>query len=66
MDMTEDGKLGEGSYAVVRRGFEKSVPDKCWAIKCVDKQELSGPDLDALQDEVEILGSINHPNVMRL
>jgi len=66
MDMSEEGKLGEGSYAVVRRGIEKENPDVQWAIKCVDKKDLTEPDLAALQDEVEILGSINHPNVMRL
>ena len=66
MDMSDDGKLGEGSYAVVRRGNEKEKADEQWAIKCVDKKDLTEPDLLALQDEVEILGSIKHPNVMQL
>lgn len=65
LDRTFDGKLGEGTYAVVRIGTERSTGRK-YAIKCVHKIKLDDTDTQALKDEIEILSSIKHDNVMRL
>lgn len=58
-------KLGEGSFATVRRATRKS-DDKCFAVKCVKDSGLDEEDKAALKIEVQILKDMNHPNVMNL
>lgn len=68
-------KLGEGSFAIVRRGVllksgRKSVhggpiPDTI-AIKTIEKKNVPEKDLPLLKDEVDIMYRINHPNCVAM
>jgi calcium/calmodulin-dependent protein kinase I len=60
-----DKILGEGSFAVVRKGIKKSDNDEV-AIKIIDKTAMESDDQIALQNEVEILSQIDHPNIVKL
>jgi len=60
-----DKVLGEGSFAVVRKGIKKSTNEE-FAIKIIDKTNLESDDQLALQTEVEILSQIDHPNIVKL
>jgi serine/threonine protein kinase len=60
-----DKVLGEGSFAVVRKGIKKSTNEE-FAVKIIDKTNLESDDQLALQTEVEILSQIDHPNIVKL
>eukprot|EP01016_Furgasonia_blochmanni_P007073 TRINITY_DN12834_c0_g1_i12.p1 TRINITY_DN12834_c0_g1~~TRINITY_DN12834_c0_g1_i12.p1 ORF type:complete len:379 (-),score=126.99 TRINITY_DN12834_c0_g1_i12:113-1249(-) len=64
-DYKFDKVLGEGSFAVVRKGIKKSSGEEV-AIKIIDKANLESDDQLALQTEVEILSQIDHPNIVKL
>ncbi|ETO17436.1 Protein kinase domain containing protein [Reticulomyxa filosa] len=61
----EAGKLGEGSFARVRK-ITRKHDRKPFALKVIKKAGKSKEDLDALQKEIEILRKLNHKNVVRL
>jgi calcium/calmodulin-dependent protein kinase I len=60
-----DEVLGEGSFAIVRKGIKKATNEE-FAIKIIDKTSLESDDQIALQSEVEILSQIDHPNIVKL
>lgn len=60
-----DKVLGEGSFAVVRKGIKKSTGEE-YAIKMIDKTAIESDDQIALQNEVDILSEIDHPNIVKL
>jgi calcium/calmodulin-dependent protein kinase I len=60
-----DAILGEGSFAIVRKGIKKTTNEE-FAIKMIDKTSLECDDQLALQSEVEILSQIDHPNIVKL
>jgi serine/threonine protein kinase len=60
-----DKVLGEGSFAVVRKGIKKATNEE-FAIKIIDKTNLESDDQFALQSEVDILSQIDHPNIVKL
>jgi calcium/calmodulin-dependent protein kinase I len=60
-----DEVLGEGSFAIVRKGIKKTTNEE-FAIKVIDKTSLECDDQIALQSEVEILSQIDHPNIVKL
>lgn len=60
-----DKVLGEGSFAVVRKGIKKATNED-FAVKIIDKTNLESDDQLALQTEVEILSQIDHPNIVKL
>ncbi|CAM9819998.1 unnamed protein product, partial [Chrysoparadoxa australica] len=57
--------LGEGSFAKVKLAVHK-VEETKWAIKVIRKTSLSPEDEDALKSEVDILGRLEHPNIVQL
>ncbi|CAM9461983.1 unnamed protein product [Ectocarpus sp. 6 AP-2014] len=57
--------LGKGSFATVKLAVRKSDGTK-WAVKVIEKTALSQEDEEALKNEVQILGAMNHPNIVRL
>jgi len=59
------GELGKGAFSTVRMGVNKANGEKV-AVKIVNKRELNAEDLASLKEEIEILGSINHKNIIRL
>merc|ERR1719167_904183 len=58
-------KLGTGSFAVVKKAVKKSNGNEV-AVKIIDKQKLEKAELDSLNDEVEILQKLDHPNIVKL
>ncbi|CAD8087970.1 unnamed protein product [Paramecium sonneborni] len=62
---TFEKTLGEGAFGVVKRAKKKSNGEM-YAVKIINKDNLSNEDLQALQTEVEILTQIDHPNVVKL
>ncbi|KAM3140347.1 hypothetical protein pb186bvf_007507 [Paramecium bursaria] len=60
-----DKVLGEGSYAVVRKGIRKQDNQE-FAIKIIEKASLESDDHLAIQSEVEIMSQIDHPNIVKL
>eukprot|EP00486_Rosalina_sp_Unknown_P013733 CAMPEP_0201593262 /NCGR_PEP_ID=MMETSP0190_2-20130828/190925_1 /ASSEMBLY_ACC=CAM_ASM_000263 /TAXON_ID=37353 /ORGANISM="Rosalina sp." /LENGTH=1132 /DNA_ID=CAMNT_0048052393 /DNA_START=23 /DNA_END=3421 /DNA_ORIENTATION=- len=61
----EDGQLGKGSFAKVRKVTRKK-DKQIFALKMIKKAGKSKEDLDALQREIAILAKIDHPNVVKL
>ncbi|ETO23735.1 Protein kinase domain containing protein [Reticulomyxa filosa] len=61
----EAGKLGEGSFARVRK-ITRKHDRRAFALKVIKKAGKTKEDLDALQKEIEILRKLNHKNVVRL
>lgn len=57
--------LGSGAFSTVREGVCKTTGD-VHAIKIVTKKNLSEEDDLALQDEVDILRKMAHPNIVEL
>ncbi len=59
--------IGEGHFGTVRsayRRFEKN-PHKLFAIKSMNKKKLSKNNLDDLIKEVDIISSLDHPNIIK-
>jgi len=61
----EDGTVGSGSFAKVRRVTRKK-DKKEFALKMIKKAGKSKEDLAALQKEIGILARLDHPNVVKL
>lgn len=64
MLLSEDQKLGEGQFAIVRRGVHK-VTGQIVAVKCIELSRLTKEDEDALEVEVEVMRKLNHPNLVQ-
>ncbi|KAL4505982.1 hypothetical protein ABPG72_013743 [Tetrahymena utriculariae] len=62
---TFDKVLGEGSFGIVKRAIKKDTGE-AFAVKMIKKENLESDDMNALQQEVEILTEIDHPNVVKL
>lgn len=58
-------KLGSGSFATVYRATKKTDKTQ-YAVKVIKKGNLKQDELAVLQDEVDILNKIKHPNVVQL
>lgn len=56
-------QLGKGHYSVVRKALD-SLTDETVAVKCIKKSNLSHKDYEALQQEIDILESLEHPNII--
>jgi len=57
--------LGEGNYAQVKLGKEKST-GHMWAVKIINKKKLEPGDEEMLALEVGVLSQVTHPNVVHL
>lgn len=57
--------LGQGSFATVKLAVCKADKTK-WAVKVIEKKSLNPEDEKALKTEVDILGCLNHPNIVQL
>ncbi|KAH9260719.1 hypothetical protein BASA81_001186 [Batrachochytrium salamandrivorans] len=58
--------LGEGAFSKVFEGTSKAEPGKRFAIKVLDKTKLGIKDVAAVDNEIAILKSVDHPNILRL
>jgi calcium-dependent protein kinase len=59
----DERKIGEGSYGVVRRGTHKSTKI-VRAIKVISKGQMK--DVRKFRAEIEIMKSLDHPNIIKL
>ena len=58
--------LGGGHFGTVRIGHRRDEEPKIfYAIKSISKKNLSNKDLEDLMREVEILSSLDHPNIIK-
>ncbi|DAZ96535.1 TPA: hypothetical protein N0F65_011212 [Lagenidium giganteum] len=57
--------IGSGSYSVVRASEHKATKEK-FAIKCIQRSQLTEEDDEAIIMEVNILKQMDHPNIMKL
>eukprot|EP00475_Leptophrys_vorax_P013430 TRINITY_DN19838_c0_g1_i3.p2 TRINITY_DN19838_c0_g1~~TRINITY_DN19838_c0_g1_i3.p2 ORF type:complete len:360 (+),score=107.61 TRINITY_DN19838_c0_g1_i3:79-1080(+) len=58
-------KLGTGSFAVVKRATHKKSKKEV-AVKIIKKKNLNAEELATINDEVDILQKIDHPNIVKL
>lgn len=58
-------ELGQGSFGVVKKVIKKDDGSE-YACKIINKTKLEENELASLQSEVEILSSIDHPNIVKL
>jgi len=58
-------ELGRGTFSVVREATRNS-DGKRFAVKCINRKGLTKEDEEALVAEVEILRTIDHPNILNL
>ena len=56
--------LGMGAFGKVFMTYNKHDPDMKVAIKVLDKAKLSH-NLDNIMDEISILSSLDHPNIVK-
>jgi len=59
-------KLGSGTFATVRRVVSKEDSNVQKALKITSLRNLKSEEVDALKNEVTILGICNHPHVVQL
>lgn len=58
--------IGGGQFGTVRHGYKKNVePKKLYAIKSIIKKNVIDKDLDTMIKEVEILSTLDHPNIIK-
>jgi len=57
--------IGNGKYGTVRVGYKKKLSDHYYAVKSIKKKNLSPKELNKLNKEVEILSSLDHPNIIK-
>jgi len=59
--------IGKGSFGIVRTGYriKEISPHKIYAIKSIDKTKISQRDIDNLEKEIDIISSLDHPNIAR-
>lgn len=62
--MINKERLGTGSYGQVYLAVDRQDPNLKVAIKVINKQKLSKEDVAAIMDEVQILLTVDHPNIV--
>jgi tRNA A-37 threonylcarbamoyl transferase component Bud32 len=56
-------ELGEGAYGKVKLARNKSTGITC-AIKCIDKSKLKEKEIQHVKNEIDILRSLSHTNIV--
>ena len=59
--------IGKGAFGIVRAGYriKEISPHKIYAIKSIDKTKISQNDINNLEKEIDIISSLDHPNIAR-
>ena len=62
----EKGSLGSGNFAVVKKCWAKGTAKEgpYYAVKIIDKSKVE--DMGDIEREIEIMGMVQHPNVIKL
>jgi serine/threonine protein kinase len=60
--------LGSGSFSVVKQAvaLHGAYKGTSFAVKCIRRTHLPPDEIDALRDEVSILGEVKHPNIIHM
>mmetsp|Transcript_14305 Transcript_14305/g.21416 ORF Transcript_14305/g.21416 Transcript_14305/m.21416 type:complete len:408 (-) Transcript_14305:251-1474(-) len=58
-------ELGSGAFSVVKAGTNKATGEKV-AVKVINRHTISSEDEAALTQEVNIMKSLDHPNIVKL
>ncbi|TDH74351.1 hypothetical protein CCR75_001448 [Bremia lactucae] len=58
-------KLGSGAFSVVHIATHRETRKQV-AVKCIAKVSLGSQDVGSLKQEVEVMSSLNHPNLVPL
>jgi len=61
----DEGILGKGAFAVVKRGVNKQTGDEV-AIKIIERENLQEEEENDIKNEVDILSRMSHPNIVKL
>ena len=61
----ENEILGKGASAVVRKGI-KIDTGEAFAIKIINKEVLTQDERESLNNELKIMGMVDHPNIVRV
>ena len=65
-DFYEFGKeIGRGGFSVVVEAVKKEIGEK-FAIKCIKKSNVERDDIKLLRREIQIMKSVDHPNILKL
>lgn len=58
--------IGGGHFGTVRLAYKKNVePKKLYAIKSISKKNITEKDLEEMIKEVDIISSLDHPNIIK-
>jgi serine/threonine protein kinase len=58
-------ELGTGAFSTVKLATKKATGE-VFAVKIVNKKNLTPKDVDSLLTEIEILGKLDHPHIIKL
>lgn len=64
-DYKIESTIGRGSFALVKRAKNRATGVK-FAVKVLSKKKMTEEDLIGMQTEIEILKTVDHPNVVKL
>ena len=64
-DYKIESTIGRGSFALVKRAKQRATGVK-FAVKVLSKKKMTEEDLVGMQTEIEILKTVDHPNVVKL
>lgn len=65
VDYKIESVIGSGAFATVRKGKHRQSQEKV-AIKILSKRKMNEDDIVGMQNEISILSTIDHPNVVKL
>lgn len=58
-------QLGSGYFGSVKLAHLQDDPNKIYAVKSIDKSRLAPFQIDVLSREIDILSTVDHPNIIR-
>jgi serine/threonine protein kinase len=59
------GVIGKGTFATVRLGKHRTTEEQV-AVKIMSKRKMSKEDQEAVKQEIDILNSLSHPNIVEM
>ena len=57
--------IGKGSFATVRKAKNRQTNEYV-AVKVLSKRKMAQEDIESLKNEIEIMKTVDHPNIVRL